>query len=156
MTKTKSEDEHINLAISKSQTHFKRIKNSDGPDVCIGSYFLLIDVTAQKGDVLIPLSIASSKKAAGFMYQIEGTGTSSLGTAEVKAQGVTTVTLGTLRFVKIGAGKTAQFRVQVEIKGKLGKEYTVIIHQINYKLKATDARYKKFTGGVSSKTLEFR
>jgi hypothetical protein len=156
MKKVIGADEHIALRIEKSQAHFKRIKNSDGPDVCIGSYFLLIDVIAQKGDVLIPLSIASSKKAAGFMYQIEGTGTSSLGTAEVKAQGATTITLGTLRFIKIGAGKTAQFRVQVEIKGKLGKEYTVVIHQINYKLNATDARYKKFTGGVSSKTLEFR
>ena len=37
-----------------------------------------------------------------------------------------------------------------------GKEYTVIIHQINYKLSPTDARYKKLVGGVRSRDLEFR
>jgi hypothetical protein len=158
MTKTISGDEYINVTISKSQVHFKRVKNPKGADQGIGNYFMLLDVTSKKGTVLIPVSIASSKKVTGFAYQIEGTATGSLSTAEVsvRGDGVTQVTLGTLLYCKIEEEETASFRAQVEIKGKIGKEYTVVIHQINYKLNATDARYKKFTGTVSSRTLEFK
>jgi hypothetical protein len=158
MTKTISADEYINVTISKSQAHFKRIRNPKGADVAIGNYFLIIDVTSKKGAIHIPLSISSGKKVTGFIYQIEGTATGSLSTAEVEARGdgVTKVTLGTLLYCKIPEGKTASFRIQVGIKGKIGKEYTVVIHQINYKLNPTDARYKKFQGGVSTRTLEFK
>jgi hypothetical protein len=115
-------------------------------------------VTSKQGEVYVPLSIASGKKVTGFVYQIEGTGVGSLATANVegKGVGVTQVTLGTLRYAKIPLEKTASFRIQVEMKGKIGKEYSALIHQINYKLSATDARYKKFLGGVSTRTLEFR
>jgi hypothetical protein len=158
MKKSMNGDEYIGVAIEKSQARFTRTKNSEGPDKSVGSYFLILEVMSKKGTVHIPLSIASGKKVTGFMYQIEGTSTGSLSTAEVSArgEGVMQVTLGTLRYVKIPEGKIASFRIQVEIKGKIGKEYTVVIHQINYKLNTTDARYKKFTGGVRSRTLEFK
>jgi hypothetical protein len=158
MKKAFSEDEFISLVVTKSQARFKRIKNPKGADTGVGYFFMIVDVTAKAGEVLVPLSIASGKKTTGFMYQIEGTGAGALSTAEVSARGagVTQVTLGTLHFVKIPEGATASFRVQVEIKGKIGKEYSVLFHQINYKLSASDVRYKKFVGGVRSRTLEFR
>jgi hypothetical protein len=158
MKKGISGDDFLYIAIDKAQTRFERIKNPQGADKGVGHYLLVVDVTSKKGTVHIPLSIASGKKVTGFMYQIEGTATGSLSTAQVSArgEGVTQVTLGTLRYVKIPEGKTASFRIQVEIKGKIGNEYLVVIHQINYKLNATDARYKKFLGGVSTRTLEFK
>lgn len=158
MKKVINADEYISVRVEKSQARFKRIKKPEGADVGIGYYFLILDVTAHKGTVHVPLSIVSGKKTTGFIYQIEGTGTGSLSTAEVKVQGegVTQVTLGTLLYAKIPEGKTGSFRVQVGIRGKIGKEYIVIIHQINYKLSPTDARYKKLVGGVSSRALEFR
>jgi hypothetical protein len=119
---------------------------------------MILDVTSKQGEVYVPLSIASGKKVTGFVYQIEGTGVGSLATADVegKGAGVTQVTLGTLRYAKILQEKTASFRIQVDMKGKIGKEYSVLIHQINYKLSASDARYKKFVGGVRTLSLEFK
>ncbi|MFM2381252.1 MAG: hypothetical protein RLZZ76_18 [Candidatus Parcubacteria bacterium] len=150
-------DEVVSLKIQKSQARFKRIKN-EGPDTGIGFYFLALEVTALKGAVLVPLSIASGKKVAGFVYQIEGTGAGTLSKAsvEVRGEGVTQVTLGTLLFAKIPEGKKAVFRIQIETRGKIGKEYTVLIHQLNYKQSPTDARYKKFSGEIRTRTLEFK
>lgn len=158
MKKAFSGDEYMSVVVTKSQARFKRIKNPKGADSGVGYFFMIVDVTPKAGEVLIPLSIASGKKVTGFIYQIEGTGAGALSTAHVEARGVGViqVTLGTLHFVKIPEGNTASFRIQVEMKGKVGKEYSVLIHQINYKLSATDARYKKFVGGVRSRTLEFR
>jgi hypothetical protein len=158
MKKTFSGDEYIEVVVTKSQARFKRIKNPKGADHGEGHFFMILDVTSKQGEVYVPLSIASGKKVTGFVYQIEGTGVGSLATADVegKGAGVTQVTLGTLRYAKILQEKTASFRIQVDMKGKIGKEYSVLIHQINYKLSASDARYKKFVGGVRTLSLEFK
>ncbi len=157
MKKTIEGDGFVSMKIVKSQARFKRIKK-DGPDVGVGFYFLVLEVTAVKGSVLVPLSIASGKKTTGFVYQIEGTGTGSLSEASVEVRGeeVTQVTLGTLLYAKIPEGNVATFRIQVEIRGKIGKEYSVLIHQLNYKLSPTDARYKKFASEIRTRTLSFK
>ena len=158
MKKTSIADEYITINIEKDQTRFERIKNPQGADKGIGHYFLALEVTSRKGTVHVPISIASGKKVTGFIYQIEGTGVGSLSTAKVSArgEGVTQVTLGTIVYCKIPEGKTASFRIQVEIEGKIGKAYTVVINQINYKLTTADARYKRLFAGVSTRTLEFQ
>jgi hypothetical protein len=157
MKKVKSIDEYLSVRISKTQARFKRIKNPKGADVGLGHYFLLLAVTATKETVYVPLSISSGKKVSGFMYQIEGTATGTLATADVSLHenSATQVTLGTLLYAKIDAGKTATFRIQVDIKGKIGKRYTIQIYQISYKSNPSDARYKKFLEGVYTRTLAF-
>ncbi len=158
MKKIVSTDENLAIAIAKSQARFERIKNPKGADAGVGHFLLILEVTAKERLAFLPLSISSGKKTTGFIYQIEGTGAGALSTAsvEVRGTGVTQVTLGTLEYAKIEVGKTATFRLQIEMKGKIGKEYSVLVHQINYKLAATDARYKKYQGSVASKKISFR
>lgn len=150
-------DEYIGVKKMKSQSRFGRVKIKGSPDKGLGHYLMVIDVTAKKQNVFIPLSIASSKKATGMVYQIEGTADGSVATAKVSArgEGVTKVTLGTLVYVKIPEGKTASLNVQIEIKGKIGKMYKFIIHRINYKLAVTDARYSQYSKELVSDNLKF-
>jgi hypothetical protein len=158
MTKAINADPYIKVKTKKSQARFKRIKNPKGADTAIGNFLVEVEVTATQAEVYLPISIASGKKITGFMYQIEGTATGAISTASVESrgEGVTQVTVGTILYCKIPAGKTATFRIKLEIKGKVGKMYQVLINQINYKLSPTDARYKRFFGGVSTKKIEFR
>ncbi len=158
MAKTTRGDAYIAVTTEKSQARFTRVKNTKGADGGIGHFFMLLTVTALQGDMYVPLSISSGKKVSGFMYYIEGTSLGKLSTAEVSARGsgVTKVTLGTLQYVKVAKGARAEFRIQVEIQGKVGKEYTIHLHEFNYKLTPTDARYKKVLNVATSKTLKFR
>lgn len=156
--KPKKGDEYIRIAIEKSQARFTRIKNPKGADTGVGEYLLLLKITAKTNTVYVPLSLASGKKVTGFIYQIEGTASGALSKATVFAsgEGVALITLGTIQYVQIPLSKTALFRIQIEIKGKIGKTYKVVLNHINYKLQPTDARYKKFVEGVASRPLEFK
>ena len=154
----KNADEFIRIKVAKSQARFTRVKNPKGADTGIGEYFLIVEVTPHTDTVYVPLSIASGKKVTGFVYQIEGTAAGLISKASVTArgEGVTQVTLGTILYCKIPPSKKAEFRIQIEIKGKIGKTYKVVINQINYKLNTSDARYKRYTQGVSTRPLEFK
>jgi hypothetical protein len=151
-------DEHINIRVQKSQARFKRVQNSKGADQGVGEFFLALDITAMKETVLIPLSIASGKKPTGFVYHIEGTAEGKIVTTHIscRGDGVTQITLGTLLYCKIPVGKRATFRIQNEIKGKIGKSYKIVINRINYKLDPNVARYKQFISEINSDTLSFR
>lgn len=155
--KTAGIDDYLEVKIAENQSRFERVRKSGDPDRGVGHYLLVIDITAKMQTVFIPLSIASGKKQMGFMYQIEGTGESAIATAKVKSRGdgVTQITLGTLVYAKIPAHKTASCNIQIEIKGKIGKEYTLIIHRINYKLEVTDARYNQYQKAIPSRRLKF-
>lgn len=150
-------DPYVTVKVQKSQSRFVRIKNPDGADRGVGNYLITIDITAKKEIVYIPVSIASGKKVTGFMYQIEGTAEGSITTADVtcRGEGVTQITLGTILYAKIPMGKKATFRIQAEIKGKIGKMYKIVINRINYKLDSRDARYKQYLKEISSDLLRF-
>lgn len=150
--------EPLKVRVGKSQGRFKRVRNADAPDFGIGEFFLLVDVTALDKTVYLPISIASGKKTTGFVYQIEGTATGTLVTTDIscKGAGITQVTLGTILYAKITKGATATFRILVEIKGKVGKEYRIVLSRIHYKYNTSDARYERYLNEVSSRTLKFR
>lgn len=151
-------DGHIYCITGGSQAYFLkkiyRLKDARGQ----GQFDLSLDVTCLQEAVYIPLSLASGKKSTGFIYQIEGTAEGAISTADIvcHGEGVTQITLGTLRYVKIPTGKTADFRFTFLIEGDYGKEYKIVINRINYKLDPRDARYKKFDVAFETKTLEFR
>ncbi len=150
-------DEFIQIKVRKNQSRFERIRVKDANDKAVGHYFLLIDITAKKEAVYVPISIASSQKATGFMYHIEGTSESSISraNAEARGEGVTQLTQGTIIYAKIPAGKTASFRLQISINGKVAKQYKIVINRINYKLDPQDARYRQFLKEISAETLRF-
>lgn len=150
--------EPIKVRVGKSQGRFKRVRNPDAPDFGIGEFFLLVDVTALEKTIYLPISLASGKKTTGFVYQIEGTATGTLVTTDIscKGEGVTQVTLGTILYAKIPKGATATFRILVEIKGKVGKEYKIVLNRIHYKYNTSDARYERYLKEISSKALKFR
>lgn len=116
-----------------------------------------LHITAADKALYVPLSIASGKKPTGFVYHIEGTAEGAISTTDLsaKGEGVTKITLGTLLYCKIPAGKTATFRLLVEMRGKAGKTYGVVINRINYKYQPTDARYQKLDTNLKSKTIRF-
>lgn len=150
-------DEYIDVKIKESQARFQLIKAKDKEDKAVGNFFIKLEILAEKQEVYVPLSISSGKKTSGFMYQIEGTAEGSISTTDIKirGEGVTQVTLGTLLFAKIPVGKTAELRIQVEINGKLGKNYKIIISRINYKLKLTDTRYNQYLKPLVSDSVKF-
>lgn len=150
-------DEYIDVKRAMNQSRFERVRIKGESDRAIGHYFIQIEITAKKANVFIPLSIASGKKPTGFIYQIEGTAEGVIKTAKVtvRGEGVTQITLGTIIFAKIPAGHVATFTVRSEIRGKTGKVYKLLIHQINYKLNATDARYRGYTKEIQSEALKF-
>jgi hypothetical protein len=141
----------------KNQARFVRIRRKDAEDTAVGKFYLEVAVTAGNQDVFIPLSIASGKKVAGFMYQIEGTAGASIITTEIKVRGekVTEVTLGTLHFARIAANSNATFFIQVEIKGNFGKSYRIVFTRVNYKLHLQDARYQQYLTPIPSKSVKF-
>lgn len=150
-------DAYITVKVQDLEAHFKRTKNPDGPDKTVGRYLLFLNITAKSVPVLVPLSIASSKTPTGFMYYIEGTGESSVATADVTArgEGMTVVKVGTLEYAKIPAGGTVTFRLDVTIRGKIGKKYQIVVDRINYKLAHTDPRYQQYLKPIISKPLKF-
>lgn len=149
-------DTPLQVVVQKSQARFKKIRDPEVRNTGLGEFFLLIDISALGKDLYIPLSIASGKKPAGFVYQIEGTSAASLSTTDISCsgKGVTQITLGTILYSRIPAGKTATFRILIEIRGTTGEAYRIVINRINYKFAPTDARYEKFLDELSTKTLK--
>jgi TolA-binding protein len=144
--KLEGKDLNIEVKIRKNQARFKRVKKKDQEDKAFGVFFLRIDITAEQEDVYIPLSVASGKKVAGFMYQIEGTAAATIDTADVRVQGegVTQVSVGTIRYAKIPPGSTASFEIRASIRGSFGKVYKLVFTRLNYKLELTDIRYQQY------------
>jgi hypothetical protein len=150
-------DEYITVKVKKDQAHFLRIKRKGEDDKAVGKFFIQIDITSKQDTVFVPISIASGKKPTGFIYQIEGTGESSISTANVacRGEGVSQVTIGTLLYSKIPEGKTASFKIQVTTSGRFAKTYKIIIYRINYKLTLNDARYKQYIKEIVGDSVTF-
>jgi hypothetical protein len=148
---------HLSIKKQKSQARFTRVRKEGSQDGAIGHYFITLDITAQGETVYVPLTIATGKKTAGFMYQIESTAEASVARAVVDAsgKGVTLITLGTLVYVKILARTTVEFRIQVDIRGKLGKQYRLNFYRMSYKHVLTEARYQAYEKPMYSDTLKF-
>lgn len=155
--KREGKDTYIAVKVVKKQGRFRRIKQKGVEDRAVGEYYLELAVTAKASEVFIPLSIASGKKVAGLMYQIEGTAEGSLATTElrVRGEGVSQVTLGTLRFVRVPAGKTASLQIQASVRGKFGKVYQVVFTRLNYKFRLDDARYHQYLKEIRSEQVTF-
>ncbi len=150
-------DSHLTVKVPKSQARFRKIKDAEGNDIGQGEFFLLLDITASKETVYIPLSVASGKKAVGFIYHIEGTAAGEIHSTNITCtgDGITKITLGTLLYAKIPATKTASFRISIEMRGKTSKEYKVAINRINYKLDPSDARYQRLDLEVATDSVKF-
>ncbi len=144
--KREGKDPYLDVKVKKNQSRSVRVRQKGVADTATGKFYLEVAITAKQGDVFVPVSVASGKKVAGFMYQIEGTAPGSLASTELKVrgEGVTHVTLGTLRYAKIGAGKTALFLLQATIRGSFGKTYQFVIVRLNYKLDVHEARYQQY------------
>jgi hypothetical protein len=150
-------DPNVEVEVRKNQGRLERVKARGTEDKLFGRFYMEVAVTAEAGEVFVPLSIASGKKTAGFMYQIEGTGASSIVTAELKVRGaaITQITLGTLLFAKIPAGKTAVFEIRAKTNGLAHKSYQIVITRLNYKLNITQARYNQYLKPIPSKSVQF-
>lgn len=156
--KIESEESYVAIKMAKSQSRFTRIRKEEEKDIGIGEFLLVVDINAVHETVYVPLSIASGKKPAGFVYQIEGTGEGSIANAsvEVHGEGSTLITLGTIRYCKIPKGKKGTFRMQVQIRGNIGKTYTIVINQVHFKLNPEDSRYKKSLKPLRTRPLQFK
>ena len=148
----------MTLQLRDTDAHFSKLRNQkNSDDLGLGNYLLIVDITASKDTLYIPLSIASGRKSTGFVYQIEGsTKSSATATISSKGEGIMTVTSGSIAYCKIPAGKTTTFKIHAEVTGAEGKEYSVVISRINYKLNPNDLRYRRFLTEVRSRTLKFK
>jgi hypothetical protein len=155
--KLEGKDAYIDVKVKKNQARFERIKQKGVEDKAIGKFYIEINITAKQADVFVPVSIASGKKTAGFMYQVEGTAEGSLATTDIKVRGddVSQVTLGTLVYAKIPAKKSASFQIHSTIRGKFGKAYKIVFTRIHYKLALTDARYQQYLKEIHSDKVIF-
>ncbi len=151
-------DGHVFFKVKESKAFYVKERDEEGNAVSHGQFTLYLDVIALQQTLYIPTSLASGKKPTGFVYQIEGTAPGQIHTTEVscKGDGISQVTLGTLLYTKIPQGKTATFRIYVDMKGSLNKTYKIIINRINYKFDPSDARYKRFDVEIASKSVEFK
>ncbi|MCA9360749.1 hypothetical protein H6789_02720 [Candidatus Nomurabacteria bacterium] len=155
--KLEGKDDYISVKLKKNQARFEKVRRKNAEDKAIGKFYMEIEITAKQGDVFVPVSIASGKKTAGFMYIIEGTAAGSIANANLKirGEGVSQVTIGTLLYAKIPAGKTCAFQVRATINGKFGKVYKIIFNRLNYKLNLTEARYHQYLKEIKSKSVKF-
>ncbi len=151
-------DPNIEVKVKKNQGRVEKVRKRGEEDKVFGRFYMEVAITAEQSDVFVPISIASGKKTAGFMYQIEGMSESLIGNANVKVRdtGVTQVKLGTLLFAKISAGKTATFQIRAKIQGKENKKYKIVITRLNYKLNLTQARYNQYLKSIDSKTVNLK
>jgi hypothetical protein len=156
VNKLEGKDAYIEVKIKKNQARFEKIKQKGVADRAVGKFYIEIDILSKEGAVFVPISIASGKKTAGFMYQIEGTAEGLLATAEIKVrgEGVTQVTVGTLHFAKIPFGKTASFEIRATIKGESGKSYKVVFTRLNYKLNLSDIRYQQYLKEIHGESVK--
>lgn len=148
----------VRVKVQNREESARRIPDPTKPDTVHGKFWFTIDVTATDKDIYLPLSVASGKKPAGFMYQIEGTAPGAIKSTDIdaKGDGVLQVTHGTIVYVKIPVGRTATFKLRIEMRGALGKTYGINLYQIQYKLSPTDARYQKLPQSIKSKMEKFR
>jgi hypothetical protein len=153
--KREGKDAYIDVKIKKNQARYQKSLNKDEKAAPLGTFYIEIAMTAKQAVVYVPLSVASGKKVAGFMYQIEGTAEGAIDSTEirVRGEGVSQVTLGTLLFAKIPAGTTALFEIQATIRGKAGKLYSLVFTRLNYKLALTDARYEQYLKELRSSSV---
>lgn len=154
--KLEGKDSYIDVQVTKNQAHFEKRVQNDNVVQTLGKFYIEIDITAKQGTIYIPLSIASGKKTAGFMYQIEGTAEGRIVTAEATVRGekVSQVTLGTLLFAKIPVGHTASFQIRSVIRGQKGKVYTIVITRIHYKPELTQMRYLQYQKEIQSERVK--
>ncbi len=150
-------DDYIAVKGGDFRTNFERTKVESGPDKAVGRFQFAIAITAKQTSVYVPLSITSGKTVSGFMYHIEGTGEGSVATADVdiRDKAVTRISVGTLQYAKIPAGTTGTFRLDVTIRGQVGKKYSIVIDRINYKLALTDPRYQQYLKPTVTKAMKF-
>lgn len=150
-------DPYLEVKVKKNQARFERVKKKGVPDKALGHFFLRIDVLAEQTDIYVPLSIASGKKVAGVMYQIEGTDTGAIERAslEVRGEGVSQITVGTLIFAKVPKGKVGSFEVRATIRGSFGKTYKLVFTRLNYKLALSDMRYQQYLKEIHSEAVKF-
>ena len=153
--KKEGKDAYIGVKVKKNQAHAERIKLKDEKDKVLGKFYIEVDITAKQEDVFIPLSIASGKKIAGFMYQIEGTAEGRVDTAEVRVrgEGVTQVTVGTLLYARVPKGETASFEIRATVRGTYNNTYKIIFTRLNYKLRLADARYEQYLKEIHGKNI---
>lgn len=156
LRKAAGADEYALIHTQKTDEYFNKSRSIKGPDTSFGKYFLMLEVTARKETIYLPISIGSGKVSTGFVYQVEGTAKGK-GTAEIssKGTGILKVTAGSIVYAKIPAGKLGTFKMVVEVTGARGKEYRVAITRVNYKLNPNDSRYKRLVLEVPTKTLKF-
>jgi hypothetical protein len=150
-------DDYLSARIAGTKTRFTRTKIESGPDRAVGEFRIILELTTKRAPVSIPLSIASGKTVAGFMYQIEGTGESSIASASVsiRTRGLTETSIGTLRYVTLPAGKKNELELTVTVRGKVGRQYQIVLNRINYKLTPADPRYQQYLKSLTSKPLKF-
>lgn len=150
-------DDYIKVKVGKRQARFKRIKQKGKEDRLVGNFLIEVDITAKDSEVLIPLSIASGKKTAGFMYYIEGTAEGKIVTASVtcRGEGVMQIKQGTLVYAKIPPEKVAEFRILAEISGRVGQTYKIIINRLNYKLNLSETKYNQYLKPIASDSVKF-
>ncbi len=155
--KMEGKDPYLEVKVIKNQARFERVKKKGEDDKYFGKFFLRVEVRSKEEEVFIPVSLASGKKTAGFMYQIEGTAPGTIATTEieVRGEGVSQISLGTLLFAKIPPGKTASFQIQVTTRGQVGKVYKIVFTRLNYKLKLTDVRYEQYLKAIPSNAVKF-
>ncbi len=154
--KREGKDPYIEVKVAKNQGRFQKIEQNGVADKTLGKFFLEIVITAKQETVYVPISAASGKKTAGFMYQIEGTAAGSIVGTEIKVrgEGVSQVTLGTLIFAKVPGGSSARFQIQATIKGDAGKAYKIVITRINYKLELSEVRYEQYLKEIHSDSIK--
>lgn len=150
-------DDYIKVKAGKRQARFKRIKQDGKKDRTEGTFLIELEITAKTSEVLIPISIASGKKTAGFMYYIEGTAEGKIISADVTArgEGVMQIKQGTLTYAKIPSGKVAEFRILAEIGGRTGQTYKIIINRLNYKLNLAQTQYYQYLKPIVSDSVKF-
>ncbi len=155
--KYEGKDAYIEVRVKKNQARFERIKQKGAPDKAFGKFYIEIDITAKQEMVFVPISVASGKKVAGFMYQIEGTAPGSIQTTDIKTrgEGVSQVTLGTLLYAKIPPDKTGTFQIHAMIRGAIGKTYKIVFTRLNYKRRLADVRYEQYLKEIHSDSVRF-
>lgn len=153
-----SGDSGIVVKVRDLEESTRRIPDPLKPDQVHGKFWFTIDITATAKEVYVPLSIASGKKPAGFMYQIEGTAPGSIKSTDISSRGdgVLQVMHGTILYAKIPAGKTATFKLRIEMRGVLNKTYGITLYQIQYKWSPADVRYQKLAQPIRSKMEKFK
>jgi hypothetical protein len=150
-------DQYIEVRLKKKQARFVRIKRKEADDRAIGKFYVEVAITAEQAPIFVPLSLASGKKTAGFMYHIEGGSAASIlkTDIQVRGDGVSQITVGTLLFAKLPTGSTATFRIQVEIEGGFGKTYALTFTRVHYKLALADVRYQQYLKEFHSGSVVF-